>query len=520
MSNAQQEWKDKYKELALEMDELQKQLEDRSLNRLTAQMAVHLNGAIPRLDTALAALTEELKADAPTENYHQVIEEVDKEIRGFDQAQQKTDGDLLKVLRKWLRQINDNLAAGQNHAELDNIGEMIPQAIERKATLPIVIQNLVELQKPLFNGVDTGVPVSPPGPVEPLEVNEEFNDLCKQVEMELVTLIKNLYIPKSDRADAKALIKQIRTGVSNDNISQIFQELSQLIVSVASRSSSDFEDYLVNLNSQLSEVQIFLKESHSEEVASGQETEQLNTLIRRDVKAIHKAVTDSSDIKQLKIQVSSQLKSIVKSMDDFRSNEEAREKALEERYEAMNERLQQMEEESVQVRARIEAERTKAMTDPLTMLPNRAAYDEKIAAEFERWKRYEQFFSVVVCDLDFFKQVNDNYGHLAGDKVLRLVANILTNKCRSTDFVTRFGGEEFVILMPSTTSEEAHQAVDKIRQSIEQSPFNFHGKSVTITMSFGVAQISETDSIESLFDRADKALYSAKKNGRNRVEVA
>lgn len=517
MSNKQNEWKDKYKELALEMDELQAQLEDRSLSRLTTQMAVHLTGITPKLDTALLQLTEELKANQQQESYQVALDVVDKELRGVDQAQQKTDGDLLKVLREWLRQINDNLAAAQNNAQLDNIGEMIPQAVERKAALPGIMQDLLELQKPLLKSVDA---VAEPATSAVSEDSEALNDLYKQVEMELVTLIKSLYIPKSDQPDAKALIKQIRSGVSLKGLSDIFQNLTQLIVSVASRSSSDFEDYLVNLNSQLSEVQIFLTESHKDEVANGKETDQLNTLIRRDVKAIHQAVTDSSDINQLKLQVSSQLKSIVKSMDDFRSHEEAREKALEERYVAMNDRLQQMETESMQVRARIEAERTKAMTDPLTMLPNRAAYDEKIAAEFERWKRYQQFFSVVVCDLDFFKKVNDTYGHLAGDKVLRLVANILTNKCRSTDFVTRFGGEEFVILMPSTTSEEAAQAVDKIRHSIENSPFNFHGKSVTITMSFGVAEIDDADSIESLFERADKALYTAKKNGRNRVEVA
>ena len=518
MSNKQNEWKDKYKELAMEMDELQAQLEDRSLSRLTTQMAVHLTGVTPKLDTALLQLTEELKANQQSENYQVALDAVDKELRGVDQAQQKTDGDLLKILREWLRQINDNLAADQNNAQLDNIGEMIPQAVERKAALPGIMQDLLELQKPLLKSVDAVAESA--APQQSTEDSEELNDLYKQVEMELVTLIKSLYIPKSDQPDAKALIKQIRSGVSLKGLSDIFQNLTQLIVSVASRSSSDFEDYLVNLNSQLSEVQIFLTESHKDEVANGKETDQLNTLIRRDVKAIHQAVTDSSDINQLKLQVSSQLKSIVKSMDDFRSHEEAREKALEERYVAMNDRLQQMETESMQVRARIEAERTKAMTDPLTMLPNRAAYDEKIAAEFERWKRYQQFFSVVVCDLDFFKKVNDTYGHLAGDKVLRLVANILTNKCRSTDFVTRFGGEEFVILMPSTTSAEAAQAVDKIRHSIENSPFNFHGKSVTITMSFGVAEIDDADTIESLFERADKALYTAKKNGRNRVEVA
>lgn len=171
------------------------------------------------------------------------------------------------------------------------------------------------------------------------------------------------------------------------------------------------------------------------------------------------------------------------------------------------------------MKAHMDAEHLKALTDPLTSLPNRAGYDEQIQSEFERWKRYQQQFSIVVCDLDHFKRINDSFGHLAGDKVLRLIANILSRQSRATDFVARYGGEEFVILMPSTGAHEAKKAVEKIRQSIENSPFNFHGKPVQITMSFGVAEITLDESLDALFERADRALYRAKGDGRNRIEL-
>jgi diguanylate cyclase len=176
-----------------------------------------------------------------------------------------------------------------------------------------------------------------------------------------------------------------------------------------------------------------------------------------------------------------------------------------------------MEEETKRVKAHMEEERLKARTDSLTGLPNRAAYYEHLRKEFERWSRYQQGFSVVVGDLDLFKRINDNYGHLAGDKVLRLVSKVLSRNMRSADFIARFGGEEFVILMPSTSAEEGSKAIEKLRIAISKSPFNFHGKPVTITMSFGIAETQTGDTAESVFERADNALYKAKQTGRNRV---
>lgn len=159
----------------------------------------------------------------------------------------------------------------------------------------------------------------------------------------------------------------------------------------------------------------------------------------------------------------------------------------------------------------------KSRTDPLTGLANRFAYDQQLANEIARYQRYGTSFALCVADIDFFKRINDQYGHLAGDKVLRLMAKVLRSSLRGVDFIARFGGEEFVILMPSTGGESARQAAEKVRKAVEQSPFNFQSRPVHITISIGVAEVVSDDTAESLFGRADSNLYAAKSNGRNKV---
>ncbi|NRA25098.1 MAG: GGDEF domain-containing protein, partial [Oleispira sp.] len=153
----------------------------------------------------------------------------------------------------------------------------------------------------------------------------------------------------------------------------------------------------------------------------------------------------------------------------------------------------------------------------LTGLPNRESYQQRIVQEIHRIERYGGSLSLMVCDIDLFKRINDNYGHLAGDKVLKIIARSLQSNLRDSDFIARFGGEEFIVLMPETSAEEAKFVADKLRKKIEESPFNFKKEPVQITISFGISEFSQGESLEEVFQRADKALYKAKENGRNQV---
>jgi diguanylate cyclase len=176
-----------------------------------------------------------------------------------------------------------------------------------------------------------------------------------------------------------------------------------------------------------------------------------------------------------------------------------------------------MEAEARKLQERLTEERRQLLLDPLTQVPNRAAWDQRFAEEFERWKRFRQPTCVAVWDVDKFKSVNDNYGHRAGDKVLTVTAETLMKSIRATDFVARYGGEEFAMLLPGTTVQDAVRLADRIREAIGHIGFHFKGTPVSVTISCGITAIREGDEAGSVFDRADKALYEAKGAGRNRV---
>ncbi|MBN0985751.1 GGDEF domain-containing protein [Amphritea pacifica] len=508
----QDDWKERYKVLSEELDQLQSQLNDRPLQHLILQMAVALDGQSERLDQSLTMLCDQLKADKAGKP--DTINLVEKQLRGLDLEQQQHRKELLQGLQKWVYQLRLNLTTDLSNQRLSVIEEAMTPFSGQPAEVASLINDLVALQAPLLTDDFTG------GRSQGIlaELGHEDEELLQKIASELLSLMSGLRIPQGEMSLARELISRIERGISLSCLPGIIQDLVGLVSRLSAYNSEDFEDYLLNLTGQLAEVQAYVEASQKDGQLN-EETALLSNGIHHDVQAIHQAMQDSNDLQQLKSNVSSQLQNIVKSVDLFKQKEENRERRLHERYLQLQERLEQMEEQTQQMKVHMEVERHKALTDSLTSLPNRAGYDKQIAAEFDRWKRYGQCFSIAVADLDLFKRINDSYGHQAGDKVLRLVASILTRQCRSTDFVSRYGGEEFVLLMPGTSAEQALTAVDKIRHAVESSPFNFHGEPVRITLSLGVAEVQADDTVEELFGRADKALYTAKRLGRNRIEL-
>lgn len=158
----------------------------------------------------------------------------------------------------------------------------------------------------------------------------------------------------------------------------------------------------------------------------------------------------------------------------------------------------------------------KAYIDGLTGISNRNKFEEVFDYEIKRNERYEENLCVCVLDIDHFKKFNDTYGHLIGDEVLVKIANEVNNNIRKTDLFARWGGEEFVLLMPETNLDEARVLCEKLRKLIENTHHSIAGK---ITCSFGITSLIEEDTLTTIFKRCDKALYKAKDNGRNRVET-
>ena len=159
-----------------------------------------------------------------------------------------------------------------------------------------------------------------------------------------------------------------------------------------------------------------------------------------------------------------------------------------------------------------------SITDALTGLYNRRYFEQCADREFLRAARYKSDLTFAIVDIDFFKKINDTYGHLCGDKILKEVAFLLNESFRKTDIVFRYGGEEFVVILTETNAEAARIPLERLREKIELNYFKFKTQDLKVTISLGYSSdVEEAEDAPELLSFADAALYRAKENGRNRV---
>ena len=162
----------------------------------------------------------------------------------------------------------------------------------------------------------------------------------------------------------------------------------------------------------------------------------------------------------------------------------------------------------------------KAIRDHLTKLYNRLYLEEEMPKEIERARRYSYPVSLIMFDLDGFKEINDCYGHQMGDEVLKRFADLLRSRIRTTDIPVRYGGEEFIVVLPHTYGEEAYKVAERIREDFHRMTMEVHKNVLVLTVSAGVATLEGRDiTLKDLINMADRAMYRAKKLGKNRVEV-
>jgi diguanylate cyclase len=340
--------------------------------------------------------------------------------------------------------------------------------------------------------------------------------------MTLLALLERLALPEvlSER------LEQTRTDLvaapADDALDANVAQIAELInegrrLSLAEKHA--VEGFLKELTDRLQDLDRGLTATGASREQAQQRRRDFDEHLRDQVRTIGSSVEGALDLDALKAQVAERVDAIELHMTEFRRHDTEREREAEEEIRVLTERLQSLERETGGLRARLQHERAQALLDPLTQVPNRLAYEERLAAEYLRFKRYRRPLVLAVVDIDLFKRINDGYGHKAGDRVLQIVARLLAEGLRETDFVGRYGGEEFALLMPETRAQDAVAVLDKLRLQIAEAETHFHGTPVRVSVSCGVAEIAPEDSEASLFERADRALYRAKQGGRNRCEL-
>ncbi len=338
------------------------------------------------------------------------------------------------------------------------------------------------------------------------------------IEDVFLDILESLIFPPQFSAQVQQLKEQLTTGLSVDGIKRMTESVVALVVEMRGaleHEKEELENFLQQLTQRLHELDTMVKGAESDRLASLVGGRQFEAVVKAEVNDIENTVQNSSDLKHMKDVIQVSLDNIRQHLAEQHEQEEQHQESLESQLKSLTKQLQQVEGESQQLKLRLAKERIQALTDPLTGAPNRLAYEQRVVHEFARWQRYKHPFTLVVCDVDNFKKINDTYGHKAGDRALVAIVKTIQLQLRETDFLARVGGEEFVVLLTDTTQSDAEAVAEKLRKSVEMCEFVYQGKPVPVTISGGFAQFQSGDTVDEAYQRADKALYRAKHGGRN-----
>jgi len=346
-----------------------------------------------------------------------------------------------------------------------------------------------------------------------------YSSVAKHIEDTLIGLLDDLTLPERHRPQAEAMRERLKHGLNWYELIPILDDLATLMLAITDSGQHEFEVYLQQLNERLEAFQSNLQAASEGHADNSSAARAMDTQIREQVDGLQTSVQEAADLDDLKQVLENHLEGLIGTMDQHQKQRDAREQEVAARLKGLSERVAHMEQEAQGFREHLEEQRQKALIDPLTGLPNRAAWSERLEHEIKQWQQHGNTLSLAMLDLDHFKRINDNYGHLAGDKVLKIIATVLRKRLRGSDFIARFGGEEFVLLLPATPPAVGAKLLETLRAAIEACPFHFKGERVTITISMGLATFRAGEHSDLVLKRADQALYRAKNAGRNRVEL-
>ncbi len=503
------DWKKKYFSSLKELEEMEKswgKLED-MLRKTISRVTITAKGIDPQLD--------------------KILNDIQNHTRNKKDLALQDD---LENLAQTLLRIEEKPSSNTELPEIDT--DISHDADDTSFTLALIDQLQVsQAQQPQLDQLRNKLPsISPESCLAELAVlinqllqieASDTEDKRESFEV-LVTMIEKITFSFGNTAELDALTDKLENAGKEDDwrdyLDQIIKQI-RVIMHGISNEKVELEGLIVDVTRQLGEISNALNDEHQDTLEGRKETQQLQQVMNKSVQHIQQTVQSETDMAQLKSAISTNLLSIKTGLQDFVIHDSKRFEKAESRNKKLQQQIRFMEQESDQLKKKLSENRKKLMFDTLTGVRNRLSYDEILEQELSRYARYHETFSYALLDIDHFKHINDEYGHNAGDKALQIVAQMMSRNIRKTDFLFRIGGEEFVLILPKTPLQSAAPLVEKIRKAVGETNFHFKQQKVNISLSAGLSSIRASDTTESIYERADNALYQAKNSGRDRLVV-
>lgn len=349
------------------------------------------------------------------------------------------------------------------------------------------------------------------------ENTQNDQEIMMQISHTLAGLMNNLQLPDHYNDDIADLVKALQGNSNLQQLPGLMDEVINFVMIAIGKTQESLASYLTQLNKQLASINQTVTSSYNSQKSLSETREGFNNRLQTQVDDTSQAMIGVNDLDSLKTLINDRLSTISSTMTEHRTQMQEQEKQANQSIALLKNKVVRMEKDSTSLRSLLQEKLALAMTDSLTGLPNRTAYQDTALPLCKVMQKTKKDICFAVCDIDHFKRVNDTWGHLAGDKVLRLVPKQIRSALAKEDLIFRYGGEEFVIIFPNTTLAQATTRAEAIRAAVEKTPFNMQGEPVSISVSIGVAELQAQEDPESVFSRADKHLYMAKESGRNKV---
>lgn len=342
---------------------------------------------------------------------------------------------------------------------------------------------------------------------------------CQVIIQDMIQLLDSVDLPGQFVEEAKQLKTRLLSGHA---LGPVFDDAVSLLLAIKKHMQAEQQemaDFLSTLTEALADLGVKASGVNTANDDAQKKRDCLDKDVAEQMADLQRKSASATQLEPLKQLINIRLQRISEQIQEHNSNEQAERDKRHQELKSLMLKIREMELESIELKVRLAAAQRRAARDSLTGLPNRQALEERLAEEIARAKRYDTPLSVAVWDIDYFKNINDTFGHRSGDKALVIIAKLLSRYCRETDFVARFGGEEFVTLLPETEVSRALSVVDKLRKIVGECGFRANGATVSITISCGLTQYVQGDTSDSIFVRADGAMYQAKQGGRNQCVV-
>lgn len=544
-------WREKYLDLLDEHEVLEHRSSEQLylLTRALVRVSISADGQDKDLDAALERLRDHLRrgdiVDLPA-----LLERVDTALLAFEEHRNQHWTAIAASLNDTIKPLQTLSLTRSINDRIQQFSARIPEDVKQFHAYPALLKALSLIYDEVVEQLrtpDTGLLgkiFGRPAPansatkddavieVEAVVIDEPAETsapviavpppslavLAEKIHRILTRLLDTLYVPDNLQSRSQELRLRLVGGESEEALLATLETTGQLISEASLAANEAFTTYLTSVNQELTDIYAVIGGEAERQQSLEAAAQQWQESMLSDMSDLEKNSQEASDLNQLKSLVNSRLGNIRQALKNYQQSEQ-QQKKMSGQLQELARRIRAMEVEAEKNRTALEKHRHKALHDPLTGLPNREAYNERIGNEYQRWLRYRHPLTVAICDLDHFKKINDTFGHQAGDRVLRFISRSISKRLREIDFFGRIGGEEFVFIMPDTTRDQAFVVLEKIRSSIAATEFNYKNEPMPITLSIGITQFIEGDRTETAMGRADIALYQAKNAGRNRCQI-